>query len=60
MFDNPEFIVLRGERLCSWFIYEGGNDKRNAVDCITFYFSLALQDVPLNAGFAYGVGIYDL
>jgi len=60
MFDNAEFIVLRDERLCSWFIDEGGNDKRNAVDCVAVYFSLALQDVPLNAGLAYGVCIHDL
>jgi hypothetical protein len=60
MLDNPEFIVLISERLCSWFIDGGGNDKRNAVDCIAFYFYFALQDVPLNAGLAYGVCIHDL
>jgi len=60
MFDNPEFIVLRGEHLCSWFIDEGGSDKRNVVDCIAFCFSFALQDVTLNAGLAYGVCIHDL
>jgi hypothetical protein len=60
MVDNPEFIVLRGERLCSWFIDEGGNDNRNAVDCVAFYFSLAVQDAPLNAGLACGVCIHDL
>jgi len=53
MFDKPEFIVLRGERLCSWFIDEGGNGKRNAVDCFAICFSFALQDVPLKAGLAY-------
>jgi hypothetical protein len=57
MFDNPEFIVLRGERSCSWFIDEGGNGKRNAVKCIA---PPPPHDVPLNAGLAYGVCIHDL
>jgi len=60
MFDNPEFIVLRDERLGSWFIDECENDKRDAIDCVAFCFSRASQDVPFKAGLASGVCMHDL